>query len=145
MDTSEKYILMCEKAEEVQKEWRPDIGDYIDPCRVVSVITSLYQPDDECCLIGTNNVNLYGQMHPQSMYFWLPRQDQLQEMLASEEGTMEAPLQQLRGFVYRVNLKRGYYEQFSKSYEQLWLAFVMYEKYQKRWDEEKGEWNALCC
>jgi len=26
--------------------------------------------------------------------------------------------------------------------EQLWLAFVMDEKYGKRWDTEKGNWRA---
>ena len=61
-------------------------------------------------------------------------------MFASEEGTMESSMQQLRGFIYRLDLNRHYYKQFHNSYEQLWLAFVMHEKYQKQWDEEKEEW-----
>ena len=28
MDTSETYIKMCEKAEEIRKGWKPDEGDY---------------------------------------------------------------------------------------------------------------------
>ena len=29
MDTSNIYIKMCEGAEEIQKKWTPNIGDYI--------------------------------------------------------------------------------------------------------------------
>ena len=28
------------------------------------------------------------------------------------------------------------------SMEQLWLSFLMAEKFKKQWDEEKGEWDA---
>lgn len=133
MDTTEKYILMCEKAEEVQKEWKPDIGDYIDPCGVVSVITSLYQPDDGFCLIGTNNVNFYGQMHPKSMYFWLPRPDQLWAMLDWGWAAI------ING-LYEFTTLEANYENFG-SIEQCIFAFVMHEKYQKRWDEGKQEWK----
>ena len=27
MDTSKEFILMCEKAEEIQKLWKPQVGD----------------------------------------------------------------------------------------------------------------------
>jgi len=59
---------------------------------------------------------------------WLPRQDQLQEMV---EGTIYEKL----GKLYREIVAMDFYP--CDSAEQLWLAFVMREKYGKVWDGEK--------
>ena len=68
MDTSEQYIKMCEKAEEIQKEHCLANGDFEVRLKYnrgqVEVhhhreITAHYKPDN---------------------HLWLPRQDQLQEV-----------------------------------------------------------------
>ena len=65
---------------------------------------------------------------------WLPRQDQLQEMVNWEkifivrEGK-EYQQRSLGDILLRAN-----------SMEQLWLAFVMKEKFNKEWDGK--EWKA---
>lgn len=150
MDTSEKYILMCEKAEEVQKLRPLNCGDlfarhsehsfsdnfitYLGNIRTYTrALSRHYFIDGGGIWKPLRNI-------PTDLLIWLPRQDQLQEMLASDEGTMESSMQQLRGFIYRLDLKRHYYKQFYKSYEQLWLAFVMREKYSKQWSEKDEEW-----
>ena len=72
---------------------------------------------------------------PSDKAIWLPRQDQLQEMvelprpkLVTEFYTF-AVCSEVEGV-----LALNYY----RSMEQLWLAFVMKEKYNKTWSEE--EW-----
>ena len=130
---------MCEKAEEIQKEWIPAIGDYIDPDGIVSIITSVYQSDEGYCSIGTNNVNTYGQMHPKSMFFWLPRQDQLQEMVADELVGLQTVCAVIYDFAISAGETSGI--TIDGTMEQLWLSFIMHEKYQKQWNSEKEEWT----
>lgn len=59
---------------------------------------------------------------------WLPHQDQLQGML---EGTVHDKL----GRLYRAIEKMIMYPH--ETMEQLWLAFVMKEKYNKVWNGEQ--------
>ena len=98
MDTSEQYIKMCE-IPELQV-------DYFDNHFAI-----------------TNDVHSY-----RVRGVWLPRQDQLQEMV---DG----------GFAHQTleRFYQWYHSGISKclsSMEQLWLAFVMKEKYNKTWDGE---------
>ena len=71
---------------------------------------------------------------------WLPRQDQLQEMFPKDR--IERPFYWFsEGMIdsfgdYGITNEGLYYEGFS-TWEQLWLAFVMKEKYNKVWDGEK--------
>ena len=131
MDTTKKNIKMSEKAEEIQELWKPKEYDDIA-------------------------VNLSGKWHiekyPPSLMpqqfsgyvIWLPRQDQLQEM--TDLKTYE----KLTAFSHEVlqlvlDMNEGSRKTFGDvtnqySMEQLWLAFVMHEKYGKVWNEEKEEW-----
>jgi len=67
--------------------------------------------------------------------FWLPTQDQLQEMFYEKDNynkSMYPVLESLYAFACSM---------YTKSYpptsmEQLWLAFVMKEKYKKVWNRE---------
>jgi len=78
----------------------------------------------------------------------LYRQDQLQAML-EERKTTYFFLEDFTDFII-LNLLEDhgdapYIPPFKKewaraSMEQLWLAFVMHEKYQEKWNNEKGEW-----
>ena len=110
MDTSKIYVKMCEKAEEIQKikpEWNleGDDGEW-------------WYPND-----NKREVN----------HIWLPRQDQLQEILFTHKEHLFPQCVLLREFIREGEL---YILHFLKSMEQLWLAFAMKEKYNKIWNGE---------
>ena len=106
MDTSKQYIEMCD-CSEIQNGRQHEPLDFWQ-----------YSPDSKY-------VDHWSQV-------WLPRQDQLQTMVDND----------FDGFVWYVD---GCYgtgvDEFSvdnkelPSMEQLWLKFVMGEKYNKFWDD----------
>ncbi len=118
MDVSETYIEMCEKAEEIQE-------------------LSPWQHDD-----GHNFWHVFETLPKNNV--WLPRQDQLQEMLGlpmpelldklyteiwtEDHGIMIPDWAEVRDKRNRSTGKWLVY-----SWEQLWLAFVMKEN-NKVWD-----------
>lgn len=129
MDQSKKYIEMCEKAEEIQKQ-KPKKGDfYAWPERngekEVDVLHEMLME----VLFGDSIYN-------ETVATWLPRQDQLQEMMNQE-------FHQLLDDFWSEFLEWEWFHrpEWSKdcnSMEQLWLAFVMKEKYNKIWNGK--EW-----
>lgn len=137
MDKTELYIKMCEKATEIQDRKRGFVhGDFLwrgkKYLREVAVCdTVIHFKDDE---------------------IWIPRQDQLQEIYKIKAYNKDDPIGDLLGdLVYWIehesdggfgHSEDGYAFYFEnsqlKSMEQLWLAFVMKENYNKVWDGE--EW-----
>lgn len=122
MDTSKEYIKMCEKAKEIY-EWCyetfgkyiiPEYSFYIRPCDSNEVKIKLPKSDIGNCII------------------WLPRQDQLQEMVKLSDCVMDALCDVSN--LMKDNWK--YYGFNFTSMEQLWLAFVMKEKFNKQWNGE---------
>ena len=118
MDISNKFIKMCNCSEiqDIIPKMIDDTGiKYID---------------------GTAHVLKYhigvGEL------IWLPRQDQLQEMVDLDIWELATDLDE---FIYTKDRDlpskpvRGL-----KSMEQLWLAYVMYEKFNKVWDDKQEEW-----
>jgi hypothetical protein len=79
MDTSETYIKMCEKATEIQTIWEVQGGDWY-----VDLITFVGERFVE--IIGGHSPKWeydeeeYNYLSKKTRSFWLPRQDQLQEM-----------------------------------------------------------------
>jgi len=69
---------------------------------------------------------------------WLPRQDQLQEMARENLDYTETIWGLHSAFFYKTKREEQYYSQNFTSMEQLWLAFVMKERYSKIWNGE--EW-----
>ena len=116
MGKPDQYIKMCD-CPEIQS-----LCSY--KCKVDSVNMRWWDTNGDCWFNLNNIRNI-----------WLPRQDQLQEMVCGGWG--------LQTICTRI-------EEFSKasdggvsitidgSMEQLWLAFVMKEKYNKIWNGE--EW-----
>jgi len=145
MDFTEKYIKMCEKAEEIQERWKPRDGDFI--ARVwwngkwyrkfvgfakvmgggtyIEVVPSTYSFDIE---EKERSIEKYGYRE----WIWLPRQDQLQEMCAPPLDILVVEFWQ---WIPHEQVAVKY-----TSMEQLWLAFVMWELYGKIWDDGKEEW-----
>ena len=117
MDTSKEYIKMCEKAKEIQEKWkskRNKDGDFV-------------AHHNKKIIILSNPVLRSGW----DCYTFLPRQDQLQEMMLPKDC---GALWIMFGAFWCKEKTEG------KSFEQLWLAFVMKEKYNKIWDGK--EWRS---
>jgi len=140
MDTTPKYILMCEKAEEIQSDWKPEIGRYFNSCMggVCMYTGRLHKSGWTFEIICENDI--------EGRQIWLPRQDELQEMIVNKNGGNHITL--LSSLVQSDLLNQaglGYYVSsplydHTESMEQLWLAFVMKEKYNKIWSETKKDW-----
>jgi hypothetical protein len=75
------------------------------------------------------------------MWSWLPRQDQLQDMLPKEYVTVDAMFNDLNNWIFKNDdyLEDTFYG--NETAEQLWLAFVMKEKWNKSWNGK--EWINL--
>lgn len=135
MDTSKEYIKMCSKAEEVQKLRRPTTDGFI--------IENVWE-DGDIIKYPQGRVGLFnplwflGGILPEK-YVWLPRQDQLQEMIKSREpgwGLMLSFWEFINDYKKSPIVTGGKFQIYS--IEQLWIAFVMKELYQKKW--VNGEW-----
>jgi len=147
MDKSKEYVEMCRKAKEIQESWVAEVGDfwtYGGACSEVSMMCY-----DECFGVQKEE----GQI-------WLPRQDQLQEMILSLERFVNVELWSLKeqfDTSLRVLLKivkdfndftwggevnggqlRNIRSGIVTSMEQLWLAFIMKEN-NKIWNGK--EWT----
>ncbi|MCG2721694.1 MAG: hypothetical protein L6290_06735 [Thermodesulfovibrionales bacterium] len=126
MDQSSDYIKMCESARVIQKQWKPEFGDFFvsmslgltSPCQPI-----VSDPEKKVAYLKTIKA------------VWLPRQDQLQEMVIEKYAT---PWDLAIAFS---NVLMGdnasYFDNFD-SMEKLWLAFIMLEKRRKKWKD--GEW-----
>ncbi len=156
MDTSKEYIKMCEKAEEIQKLWEPKFGDFITPAiqclrrkttpRYIQVVIA-YGPKDifrkkSPIVIRAGNPNQTRDTKYKNDKLWLPRQDQLQKMIKLIDYGLNDCIKILDDGSYAIGSYdgdgcfEGYV--YGNTMEQLWLAFVMKEKYDKVWDGK--EW-----
>jgi len=129
MDTSWQYIKMSEKAEEIQT-LRPTEPDWI---------TNVSYGWHIAELTGSKK-HIFATSHPQDVAdgsIWLPRQDQLQEMVYYH---LDCPTPRLMiELILEYANSLGVKSIELGSMEQLWLAFVMKEKYGKVWHDEKWE------
>lgn len=126
MDKSSHYIKMCESAKVIQKQWNPEFGDFFISMSLG--LTSQCQP-------------IVSDLEKKVSYLktikavWLPRQDQLQEMIIEKYAT---PWDLAIGFSnVLMGDKASYFDNFD-SMDKLWLSFIMLEKYKKKWIE--GKW-----
>ncbi len=133
MDMSPEYCKMCDRAEEIQNTWQVDSGDWItargfnNPYPIGDLIVSHIDETTVGWELPRKNRTFH-----KLNYIWLPRQDQLQEMV----GTFY----ECQGLFHRY---KDVGEPFTfddwesmrspLSMEQLWLALVMKYKYHKIW------------
>lgn len=131
MDTSKEYIEMCRKAEEIQKldPGYDEEGNY-------------YYQENNPSLPEVGVWSGYSQYeHPMlpEKRIWLPKQDQLQEMvMGTDEYKIVELVDGFHGFCekdYDYSCASTYeFGVQSESMERLWLAYVMDKKYGKRWN-----------
>ncbi len=124
MDSSQQYIDMCKEATELQDEGRWWLlGDYYAE-QIGEWHTSVF--------IGYEYYSIASDGRPIINWVWLPRQDQLQVMIDADYrktllGRMgNGEWQGLDAFV-----DFAYEDYDCTSMEQLWLAFLMHEKFNK--------------
>lgn len=135
MDTSETYIKMC-NCPLIQGEWKlpPFAHDFCYRVR-----DGLIKPGQ----------NLSAMEFDAEEWLWLPRQDQIQEMIFNATGDFDTSIAHItlvRNFAYfcgaggeedaegcsNVSIRKG-------TLEVLWLAFYMYYCHKLIWDGEKWE------
>ena len=155
MDTSETYINLCEKAKKIQKEWKPKEGDWYcyKDCMCGFPIyqvgwTNLHDwqktdaGKDEKCTHCAYDYQSFGEIMYATKsgmrdaltgwFVYLPLQDQLQEMIGDFGKCQDILHEYLSS---RVGCPMSeLWPSPILSMEQLWLAFVMQEKYNKIWD-----------
>lgn len=129
MDTSETYIKMCKKAEKIQA-----IGTKLPKAHSAN----LWDSESNMMVTSLGEFWVFDT--------WIPRQDQLQEMMGLSDRQL---MKQFRDFLWwitgvpQAKYPGGVYDNLSMpygvflpSFDQLWLAFVMKEKYGKVWNGE---------
>lgn len=129
MDTSETYIKMCEKAEEITGKWNPHCRGQND----------FWWAEVESDLNGRGICMKISEMGAKTKYIWIPRQDQLQEMVDDESSyPVSHQLLKIEAFFKTIDWWEGKDGDHGEiTWEQLWLAFVMKEKFNKTWDGAK--------
>ncbi len=148
MDNSKEYIKMCEKAEEIQMVWlkHNTLGDFAIPAKTISDYQGFWTLQaGQVYIVGNDNeydLTIDSEYDlAETGAIWLPRQDQLQEMIASYPehwigflnwSNIPYPIT-----IYEHQKQQPYPFWHFKSMEQLWLAFVMKEKYCKIWSDEQ--------
>ncbi len=147
MDTSETYIKMNVG---LWEDWGYSIGDYV----VFRDVGRYDKPVKVHLIRHVNNAGVIFLVgghefasYTKDQLYPLPRQDQLQEMYYTEaiseryqtsrERHLVLMMERFTGSDHAVYTTNPYADQFT-SMEQLWLAFVMKEKYNKVWTSE--EW-----
>ena len=135
MDKSKEYIEMC-KVVEIQGAWKPRWGDFIE---------------DDGLVYPLNSISQHVSPKTEPFVIWLPSQDQLQKMIDwdnyHECESAIGKIDEFWWFCHPKTKTRDYdweqrmlkYVWLFDSFEKLWLAFVMHEKYQKKWDGK--EWK----
>jgi len=150
MDTSEIYVLMC-LCFEIQGQWKPKEGDcfsFVGNIHILSdyetwALEKRELSDIDCwneviTLMGGHFVDHWNECR--EGFVWLPRQDQIQEMMNHDKVEYCLRLTDIGWIGEIINMVgEVMFCPNRKSFEQLWLAFYMYEKHGKVWDGEKWE------
>ena len=136
MDTSETYIKVCETAEEIQVTRKGNLNKGWEKDDLFSLWGGVFRRS-ELQFWETWQLKSF-----EEHAFWLPRQDQSQEILLDGRNMLTP----LIGALYKWLIDSNYDQYFNDvtsnpyfSMEQLWFAFAMKEKHNKTWDGEA--WN----
>jgi hypothetical protein len=132
MDTSKEYIKMCEKAGDIQA-LQPDCNNSLGSCyRYGNFPDDFYRHGR----YSHKHVFVRVSKNPQERSIWLPRQDQLQEMILQDgEHDIHSLLRMFFKFYERPG-DYDLYEWKGYSFEIIWLVFIMKEKFNKTWNGE---------
>ena len=127
MDTSVENIEMCRKAIEIQEWW------HNNPHIISEWARSYFISLKDKSLIHYYDFQDYPQHSAE--YIWLPTQHQLQNILRLHFDCTHENLRD--AFKVFINNKPAEWEIWTN--EKLWLAFVMWIKFQKKWNGSDWE------
>lgn len=136
MDTSPTYISLCRKAHEIQEQWQQQHGDFFvgEQGQIECWIKGIHEARDIRQGVRVSSPSVEGVIEIRK-YVWLPKLDQLIELAQVPGKRYERITQaffdwtkQDYGFI------RGEPRTIFTFLEQVWLAFVMQQKFQKGWN-----------
>jgi hypothetical protein len=144
MDTSKEYVKMCD-CSEIQDEWETSVGDFY--ALKDSPHTRMYW----CEEIGSIKVASAvlkdrvlwhgGPFKDKDEVTWLPRQDQLQDMVRDKEIYIHKE-PGMKWCLWLETDEMGPKEiLYFETPEQLWLSIVMKERFNKTWNGEA--WTSI--
>jgi len=142
MDSSKTYIEMCREAKEIQENWKPKPSD---------LFWDTFAGDIEKgkkFTVGDEDEYDYP-FEKEESYIFLPRQDQLQEMLRGyanpfevmSNGILDIPQEPYDGGFLDVDSKEYQYYRLFDTYEKLWLVFIMKQRFNKFWNLDLKQWT----
>lgn len=141
MDESKEYAKMCKEAIEIQSMRFADHANYEENWE-----SGDFYYNDGCYVFESWSLDHQGGLDYEDLHTWIPRQDQLQEIAKEVFAQVGDRITHTLIYEFTSDIRdhsdgniTEYYYQFT-SFEQLWLAFVMKEKYDKRWNTKKKEW-----
>lgn len=166
MDTSINYIKMCQAAERIQgKHWNPRQADICclmngDHPEIGFLVATRANRDEMNREWSENNEYLYFQHfdeHWRSQllispnrpytwsnwtfdkhsYIWLPRQDQLQNLMSAGQMIDFNIWKPLKDYIGSALFPHR------QSPEKVWLRLTMMTKFKLGWEEETGTWVTL--
>ena len=114
---------MCKKAPEIQEMWKPAWGDFVHYDGYTHAAIKVYKEED----------------FEEEPIIWLPRQDQLQNMIEVLDIT-ELFDKFFEYYTLNWTIRSDSWWKTS-SFEQLWLAFVMNKVHNKQWKNETWKYN----
>jgi len=142
---TENYIKMCEQAKDLQKAWKPKLGDTclnrFDGKEVIIIEKGVGVVEYKVLFMDVGLKTQRNYWYSKVNLKWLPTQKQLQEILFEGRDLNFADWFKIfcdryfyvddYGLVYLVELK----DETKKfhSFVELWLNLVMEEKYHKTW------------
>jgi len=135
MDT--EYSLMCKEATEIQELWKPRTGDmYQFKMFPESVHLMILGPDLE------DHFMSYVFDHKLEGCFWLPRQEDIQQIFKEEKQVSE-DITLLLFKRYIADLGSVCTQCEGMSITKAWLCCIMEKLYAKDWDSESKTWVSL--
>ena len=151
MDDTKVYIKQCSMCVDIQKLYDPSKPSFLwDHSLKESYDRSRYTYKEYRILDIVPLADMPLGLHIFTSYdgyewscIWLPRQDELQQMVKQESDKnydWQVQLSQLDSFVTERSVHGESFSDYScqfETWEQLWLAFVMHERYGRRWNGER--------
>ena len=130
---TELFIKQCEKAEEIQERWRHPFKNYIGDLYWKG---KKYLMIPEACIFVTEIM-----FKPDDDHIYLPTQEQLQEIILPVLKKKYNKYYDLvkkdrqANWIFRICncFLNEHSEIYSNNMNELWLAFIMYQLYNKRW------------
>ena len=134
MDKSLRYIKLCKHADDIQRRWQPAYGDFYVGHKG-RVQCWLDAPEAVHRIKQGFGIRPEGDIIAVARYVWLPRQDQLIEMAQVRGRSYDNILQDFFTWTRKAYASTGVSARKRfPTMEQIWLAFVMLHRHQKKWD-----------